>query len=590
MKHMPFFFKFAALAATIQAALLFPLASAPRQESSASRSGSSGHTLPPAHFSDTDFVQVRGTKLVNADGSGCFLKGMSFGNMVWGNPPEPPKYHHTKESYTELKKMGFNSVRFYINYRLFEDDAHPYKYKAQGFEWLNKNIAWAKEAGIRLIVNMHVPQGGFQSNGGGKKLYTDKELQNRLKSLWKAIALYYSQCSTIIGWGIVNEPFVPFKDNPKTSAAQYHELAQEIVREIRQADKNHVLFVERLLAVSDEKGRYIQLSPKDYFPAIDDSNTVWELHSYEPMLYTHQKAEWVQGADKYDTRYPDESLVLSSQEKWLRESTVQFRDICGFPEKWTEVSYEISADDIPDANLLRVSIKPSLLKKGGTLFIDDISVVKISSDGTQTVLKEYGFDSEEQWYFGSNPKNPGGTYRHESGTGHSKKGCIAVQGTKDWAYLSSPDNILLEKGCTYRLTLWAKFQGVSRASSAAFGFDVYSATNAAPFTKDGLSLIIKEQLDGMKERGKPVYIGEFGCIRGCFEKNRNGISRGGTGFVTDCIELYRQYPFVCGFNYHTYHEHSFGLHFGNAEHELPSNKDLNRELDEAFRKILPSIQ
>lgn len=580
MKHMTHIHRLSAVTAIVLAALLPPLFAAPQTAASG---------IPPAQFSDTGFVRVRGTELADADGSSFFVKGMSFGNMVWDNPPSPPKYHHTKESYAELKEAGFNSVRFYINYRLFEDDSRPYKYKEQGFEWLSTNIGWAKEAGIRLIVNMHVPQGGFQSNGGGKKLYTDRELQKRLISLWKAIAGRYSQCSTVIGWGIINEPFVPFKDDVKTSAAQYHELAQEIVREIRQADKNHVLFVERLLAISDEKGRYVPFGPEYYFPAIDDSNTVYEMHSYEPMMYTHQKAGWIHGAETYDTRYPDENLVFSSRETWLRESTVQFRNSCGFPKKWTQVSYEFSADGTDGANLLRVSIKPSMLSKRGTLFIDDISVVKTDSSGTQTTLKEYGFDAEEPWYFGSNPGRPSGRYWHESGTGHRRNGCLAVQGTQDWAYLSSADNILLQEGCTYRLTMWIKFQGVSRESAAAFGFDLYSA-DAFPFTKDGLALIIREQLDGIQNRGKPVYIGEFGCIRSCFEKDRSGIFRGGTDFVTDCIELYRQSPAVCGFNYHTYHEYSFGLHYSDPARSLPDEKDMNRELEAAFREILPSIR
>ena len=43
--------------------------------------------------------------------------------------------------------MGFNSVRFYLNYGLFEDDSKPYEYKESGFEWIDRNVEWAKENG-----------------------------------------------------------------------------------------------------------------------------------------------------------------------------------------------------------------------------------------------------------------------------------------------------------------------------------------------------------------------------------------------------------------------------------------------------------
>jgi len=56
------------------------------------------------------------------------------------------------------------------NYVTFEDDAAPNVYKQAGWDWLDLNVQWAKAHGIHLIFNMHVPQGGFQSNGAGGRL------------------------------------------------------------------------------------------------------------------------------------------------------------------------------------------------------------------------------------------------------------------------------------------------------------------------------------------------------------------------------------------------------------------------------------
>lgn len=43
--------------------------------------------------------------------------------------------------------MGINTVRFYLNYGLFEEDGEPYRYKETG-----DNLEWAKKNGFGLYV------------------------------------------------------------------------------------------------------------------------------------------------------------------------------------------------------------------------------------------------------------------------------------------------------------------------------------------------------------------------------------------------------------------------------------------------------
>ena len=82
----------------------------------------------------TGFITADGRILKDENGRQYIIKGMAFGNKVWDNPAEPPvNKHHTEESYEELADLGFNSVRFYLNYSLFENDASPYEYKESGF-------------------------------------------------------------------------------------------------------------------------------------------------------------------------------------------------------------------------------------------------------------------------------------------------------------------------------------------------------------------------------------------------------------------------------------------------------------------------
>jgi len=147
------------------------------------------------------FITVKGTKLYQPDGSEYLIRGIAFGNEVWGNPKVEPRNHHDENSYKELAELGFNSVRFYLNYGLFESDSNPYVYKQAGFDWIDKNIEWAKKYGIKLVLNMHYPQGGYQSQGNGMALWTSTENQNRLIALWKEIAKRYADEECILGYG-----------------------------------------------------------------------------------------------------------------------------------------------------------------------------------------------------------------------------------------------------------------------------------------------------------------------------------------------------------------------------------------------------
>ena len=168
---------------------------------------------------------------------------------------------HTADTYVELAEMGLNHVRFCFNYHLFEDDSDPYTYKEDGFEVIDRNLEWAKAAGIDLILQLKWPQGGYQMEtdvmapdsygigNGGKSLWMDmdsngnvlntenyKENQARIVALWTEIARRYEDEPAIIGYNLINEPVVPQKDTPEATVAQIRDLMQRIADGIRTVD------------------------------------------------------------------------------------------------------------------------------------------------------------------------------------------------------------------------------------------------------------------------------------------------------------------------------------------------------------------
>ena len=143
--------------------------------------------VSPTVAPGSQLLRVRGTEIVDGKGKPVLLRGVSFGNEVWGNV-RLPRRHHDEADFARVTAMGMNTVRFYLNYRTFESDAAPGTYLADGWQWLDDNIAWAKKHGVYLVLNMHVPPGGFQSLGAGKALWDRPDMQERLIKLWTAIA------------------------------------------------------------------------------------------------------------------------------------------------------------------------------------------------------------------------------------------------------------------------------------------------------------------------------------------------------------------------------------------------------------------
>ena len=260
----------------------------------------------------TGFIRTQGKLLVDEDGKQYIIKGMAFGNEVWSNPSAPSTLHHNAESYQELAEMGFDSVRFYLNYGMFESDSDPYTYREEGFQWLDTNIAWAKAAGIRLVLNMHYPEGGYQSQGDGTALWTEPENQKRLSALWQAIAQRYADEPVILGYGLVNEPVVAASDG--TAALKlWQSVAQELTDSIRTVDQNHMIFVERMCAAQNLAGtqeQWINFNDENNYVHLDDDNAVYEFHYYDPHAFTHQGFDWA-GTLGNDVTYPDENRYTS---------------------------------------------------------------------------------------------------------------------------------------------------------------------------------------------------------------------------------------------------------------------------------------
>lgn len=524
-----------------------------------------GFTVSAQKYSADDFVHAEGSKIIGTDGKELRIQGMALGNSVWGNPSLPDTSHHNEKTYKELSKMGFNSVRFYINYGLFEDDKKPYKYKQSGFEWLDKNIKWAKKYGMGIIINMHCPQGGYQSTGGGMELWTDKSNQDRLTALWKAIAKRYANEPTVWGYGLINEPVVPMKDTLEQTYEQYNKLMNRITAAIRKVSPYQAVFVEGVgCAVKpDGEREYEYFTPEHSFAKINDKNVIYEFHKYDAFYFTHQNTDWA-GTKGITMTYPSDVVVGENVVNgWVGCISASKKSSASGGWSYFE-SQTISSSN--KANIVTPVVTASNLGEGGTAYFDDITLTEISPKGKRRTLFTADFSDG---VLNSSPwsEDGSGVSEYYDGDGNNAKGCLKISGTASM-YVQNFKRFEMKKGYKYIVSGYIK----SDSSSPEIRMDMSLSENIFSFDKDFLEESFMPYVKFSEEHNVPLYLGEFGVISEGFENGRNGV-----GWVRDMISICRKYNI--GFDYHVYNEYSFGLYDA-----YPKGK--NEELAKLFEEVL----
>lgn len=540
--------------------------------SACARSGGVGDVPPRPPLQPTaKVVHVAGTKLMGPDGRELVLRGVAFGNRVWGND-RLPRTHHDERDYERLATLGMNAVRFYVNYLTLESDDAPGVLREDGFKWLDDNIQWAKKNGIYLILNFHVPPGGYQSLGAGKALWRDPRMQERFVALWRAIAARYATEPTIAGYDLLNEPVV------ERSIEQWKTLAERSIKAIREVDPNHAIFVERVNAVGAD---WSENKERNFF-RVSDSNVVYEFHFYKPFHFTHQGAPWVEFAAATG-RYPDERIA---EAEWFLVNYAT--GTYGSPKLPVGDSdwrfYEGQVFTLKNAQLALG--KPALVCDSvgeGRAYFDDLVLERVDAEGkTAETMWTTNLDTTRGWYFWE--QAPRG--KHALSTnGHGDSSSLSITGTSGFANLGA--DVLRFKpqvGANYRLSGWMKGEGIPSEANCQIRLDFYAST--VPVQARNRAFLEQEMgayLAWGKREQVPLFLGEFGAIRASFEGDKGGLR-----WVSDMLDIALRENL--SFTYHDYHEQSFGLYFG--DEGLPDSNNANQPLLELFQSKLatPSLR
>jgi hypothetical protein len=225
------------------------------------------------------FVRVQGADLVAPDGSKLVLRGMSIGNWLvpegymFGfekatsprlieealkelvGPDEARAFWRQwtdtfvgEEDFRFLAQLGCNVVRIPFNFRMFSPEDRPDLWVEDGFVPLDRAVAWARAAGLYVVLDMHCAPGGqtgdnIDDSWGSAFLFESEESQRRAVDIWKRIARHYRDEPVVLGYELLNEPIAHFLPVKKLNPL-LEPLYTRLTAAIREVDVNHVVILD----------------------------------------------------------------------------------------------------------------------------------------------------------------------------------------------------------------------------------------------------------------------------------------------------------------------------------------------------------
>lgn len=202
------------------------------------------------------------------------MRGINLGNGL-DAPSEGAWGTKLTEKHFEMAAAaGFDHVRLPTRFSAPEraDVNPPYTIKEEFFQRVDWAIDQALSRKLSIIVDMH------HYEEIHKEPVAHKE---RFLAMWRQISERYASRPPQVAFEILNEP------NGALEPKLVNEFTSEALKIIREKNPTRIVFANCYFWANAERLAELEL------PA-DDQNVVAQFHMYQPILFTHQGAPWME--------------------------------------------------------------------------------------------------------------------------------------------------------------------------------------------------------------------------------------------------------------------------------------------------------
>lgn len=177
-----------------------------------------------------------------------------------------------QEEYFQLiRKAGFDTVRVPIRWSAHALAEPPYTVD----EAFAERVDWVIEKGLKQGLNVVIDMHHYDEILVDPDNHTERWI-----ALWKQIAARYRDRPDKLYLEPLNEPY------DQLTPAKWNDLLEKVIAAIRQLDGVHTLIIDA------PEWAGIGALPELRIPETEQ-NVICSFHFYEPYLFTHQGAEWM---------------------------------------------------------------------------------------------------------------------------------------------------------------------------------------------------------------------------------------------------------------------------------------------------------
>jgi hypothetical protein len=237
-----------------------------------------------ALVADSASAQTRAQAAQPAPQVARFSRGLAIADWFWSDNLTPSYFEraYSIEDIRLIARLGFRNLRLPVQPEVLFNEARPEELNALNLGYVDRVVNAALGAGLNVTIDIH---GSLDTDPAtGNKVFEQRLLDPRFLDVfarfWRALAAHYSAYDPErLFLEPLNEPYF---DDPSVWKA----MAEKLVAAIRQVAPRHTI----VLDACNWAGYWCLL---DMEP-LDDPNTVYAVHYYEPFTFTHQGAEWVE--------------------------------------------------------------------------------------------------------------------------------------------------------------------------------------------------------------------------------------------------------------------------------------------------------
>lgn len=223
-----------------------------------------------------------------------YKRGINLGG--WLSQCEHSKQHHdsflSEDDIRRISSWGLDHVRLPVDYELIETEDGDFI--EGGFQYIDNCLQWCETYGLNMILDLHKARGySFDEAEGSAGFFQDETLQKSFVSLWEKFAMRYGKYSDHLAFELLNEVV------DWNVAETWNRIAERTVKAIRKyAPTISILFG----GVENNSISALKMLSQPF-----DEHIVYNFHFYDPLIFTHQSAYWIQEMpSNFSTFYPNQ--------------------------------------------------------------------------------------------------------------------------------------------------------------------------------------------------------------------------------------------------------------------------------------------